>query len=69
MAATPIFKLAFPPLSELLGHGAGRAGSLLPQWRAAQKLQLLLMLMMGQPVLLLDEPFAGLDQSLKTSTN
>ena len=26
-----------------------------------KKLQLLLMLMMGQPVLLLDEPFAGLD--------
>lgn len=28
-----------------------------------KKLQLLLMLMMGQPVLLLDEPFAGLDQA------
>ena len=26
-----------------------------------KKLQLLLMLMMGQPVLLLDEPFSGLD--------
>lgn len=28
-----------------------------------KKLQLLVMLMMGQPVLLLDEPFAGLDQA------
>lgn len=63
----PYFQSHLPAALELLGL-AGLDGRVVYSLSGGQrkKLQLLLMLMMGQLVLLLDEPFAGLDrQSLR----